>query len=462
VILVSQAAQVLALGLAILFLVHRLLIRHLGAIASAARTTTIGTLTVPVVLARRFHTDIDELDEVVGATNTMRRSLAASYEQLRQVNAALEQDIRRRTDIEAALSDSETRLRTVVDNAPFCISELDGEGRVVLVNRPGLAILGLADDPDAVIGHRCPRLADVAEFERLVEDALGGISGGADITFGGRMFHAQTLPLSVPGSPRHVLVIVQDRTETHRALAEVQRLNDNLEQTVRQRTAEWQVANAELEAFAYSVSHDLRAPLRRVDGFSRILVEEHAAQLDDGARHFLDRIRAGSQAMGQTIDALLNLSRSSRVEMVRTETDLSAIAGRIAADLAARAPDRTVTWRIEPGITVEGDTRLLTLVLENLLGNAWKYSARQPAAEIAFGTETIDGERVFFVSDNGAGFDMAYAESLFKPFSRLHDTDEFEGTGIGLALVDRIIRRHGGRIWAEAAPGRGATFRFAL
>ena len=460
-ILASQTLQMLVLALVIVFLVHRLVIRHLGAIAAVARTTTIGTLGMPVVLARALRDKTDELDDVVAATNTMRRSLAKSYEEISRVNRELERDIERRTAVEAALIDSETRLRIVIDNAPFFIAELEPDGRVVLVNREGQPPFGL-EGMMVEVGKTCPRVAEIPQFAALVTAAVEGTVGAIDIEYADRVFHAQALPLAVPGGPRHALVIVQDRTETHRALTEIRRLNDDLEQRVRQRTAELQMVNSELEAFAYSVSHDLRAPLRRIDGFSRILVEDHGGRLDEDARHYLDRIRAGSQTMGQTIDALLGLSRSARSDMVRTDVDLSAIASRIAAELSARSPARRIDWRIEPGMQVEGDSRLLTAALENLLTNAWKYTGRTDRAEIAFGTETMDGERVFFVTDNGAGFDMEYAESLFKPFTRLHDAEEFEGTGIGLALVDRIIRRHGGRIWADGSPGHGATFRFTL
>jgi light-regulated signal transduction histidine kinase (bacteriophytochrome) len=228
------------------------------------------------------------------------------------------------------------------------------------------------------------------------------------------------------------------------------------------RTAELDAVNKELETFAYSVSHDLRAPLRGMAGFCHALVEDYGERLDETAKDYVRRISAASKRMGRLIDDLLTLSRMTRAEVNRSNVDLSDMAESIAGQLRETEPDRRVEFRIQPGITVEGDGTLLRTVLENLLGNAWKYSSRKPHATIEFGITVNGPAPTYFVRDNGVGFDMAYADKLFKPFQRLHHAAEFEGTGIGLASAANIIRRHGGRIWAEASPGAGTTMRFTL
>jgi signal transduction histidine kinase len=239
-------------------------------------------------------------------------------------------------------------------------------------------------------------------------------------------------------------------------------LNKSLERRVRERTDALEAANAELEAFSYSVSHDLRAPLRALDGFSLALMEDYGGRLDGQAEDYLMRIRAASQRMAQLIDDLLMLSRVTRRDMTPREVDLSAAARAIGEELAGEDPDRRVTFAIAEHMTVTGDAQLLDVALRNLLGNAWKFTSRTPEAEITVGTELREGERAYFVRDNGAGFDARYGDKLFIPFQRLHGEDEFPGTGIGLATVQRIVRRHGGRVWAEGATGKGATVWFTL
>jgi light-regulated signal transduction histidine kinase (bacteriophytochrome) len=221
-------------------------------------------------------------------------------------------------------------------------------------------------------------------------------------------------------------------------------------------------ANKELEAFSYSVSHDLRAPLRAIDGFSEALLVDHGDKLDDEGRHCLARVRAGAQRMSQLIDDLLSLSRIARSPMKREPVDLTAIARRIFGDLSARDPARKVDIIVADGLTGKGDARLVMVLLENLLGNAWKFTSKQPSARVEVASEVRDGESVFLVRDNGVGFDMGYANKLFAPFQRLHSDSEFQGTGVGLATVQRVVTRHRGRIWTDAAPGKGATFFFTL
>jgi signal transduction histidine kinase len=245
---------------------------------------------------------------------------------------------------------------------------------------------------------------------------------------------------------------VADRTH------ELQERNESL----RRNAAELLAANSELDAFAYSVSHDLRAPLRSIDGFSQVLLEDYGTRLDESGRDSLQRVRAASQRMATLIDDLLKLARVTRAEMRTEVVDLSKIAGDIVAELRRSTPERQVDFAIAQGLEARGDPRLLRVVLDNLLRNSWKYTAKQPRPRVEFAAAQENGERVFLVRDNGAGFDMQYADKLFGVFQRLHSDADFEGTGVGLATVRRIINRHGGRIWAESAVDRGATFYFTL
>ena len=228
------------------------------------------------------------------------------------------------------------------------------------------------------------------------------------------------------------------------------------------RTVQLEAANKEMEGFAYSVSHDLRAPLRGIDGWSMALLEDYGDKLDARAQQYLDRIRSETQRMGQLIDDLLQLSRLARGELRREPIDIMALARSIAARLSETHPDRHIEFEIEPGLTVPADPHLMEIALTNLLENAVKFTGQRAQARIEVGRTEEQGQPAFFVRDNGAGFDMAYAGVLFGAFQRLHRATEFPGTGIGLATVQRVIHRHGGRIWAEAQVDRGATFYFTL
>jgi signal transduction histidine kinase len=244
--------------------------------------------------------------------------------------------------------------------------------------------------------------------------------------------------------------------------SQLQQSHEELEQRVIERTTQLEAANKELEAFSYSVSHDLRAPLRGIDGFSQALLEDYEEKLDARGKDYLQRVRVASQRMAQLIDDMLGLSRASRGEMRHEPVDLTGISRSIAAQLQDADTGRHVEFVIAEGLCARGDPRLLQIVLENLIGNAWKFTGKQPTARVEVGVNDNNGRSVYFVRDNGAGFDMTYAEKLFGAFQRLHSAAEFKGTGIGLATVQRIIRRHGGEVWAEGKVGQGAVFYFTL
>jgi light-regulated signal transduction histidine kinase (bacteriophytochrome) len=253
-----------------------------------------------------------------------------------------------------------------------------------------------------------------------------------------------------------------DRELEARAEVEAARGREQLLAQSQHHAAELAAVNKEMESFSYSVSHDLRSPLRAIDGFSQALIEDYADKLDAQGKHALQRVRAGVQRMGLLIDDMLTLSRVTRSEMREEPVDLSAMARSIAAELKRTQPERQVEFAIAPNLRVTGDVRLLQLVIENLLGNAWKFTSKRPKARIEFGVTQHEGKPAFFVRDDGAGFDMTYADKLFQAFQRLHTEADFPGTGVGLVTVRRIVRRHGGEVWAEGQVEKGATFYFTL
>lgn len=355
----------------------------------------------------------------------------------------------------------------LIDSIPGIFFLFDSSGRFLLWNRNLENVLGMS--AEEIAGSHTLALYDEADRDKVRRVTKQVFATGASTTEATLLTkRGERIPYVISGlrievdGKQTVIGLGLDISERKLAEQVIHDLNDTLEQRVRERTAALEASNRELESFSYSVSHDLRAPLRALHGFSHLLEEEYAHRLDSNGLDYLRRIRNASQRMGDLIDDLINLARVSRQELKRGEIDLSQLAGEVAAALAEQAPERSVTWTIAPGITASADPLLMRVALENLLGNAWKFTAKSPGAVIGFGARNIDGATACFVHDNGAGFDPAYADKLFQPFQRLHRPDDFAGTGIGLATVARIVQRHGGRVWAESQPGQGATFWFTL
>jgi PAS domain S-box-containing protein len=308
--------------------------------------------------------------------------------------------------------------------------------------------------------------ADAEQFDRLLANKIEGYSiEKRFVSRTGKVVPTQLVvrcTRKANGEVDYVTAMVEDITERKQREDEIHRLNADLERRVNERTANLVAANKELETFSYSVAHDLRTPLRGVASITRIIEEDYAGHFDNEGKDLMRRVQDAAKKMGELIEGLLKLSRLSRTEVFMGIVDLSALAHAIAATLKAGDPLRQVSFDITPKLEVRGDKALLANLLENLLGNAWKFTAKETAARIELGVAKQDGKPVYFVRDNGAGFDMAFAANLFRPFHRLHNDSEYQGHGIGLATVQRIVQRHGGRIWADAAVGQGTTFYFTL
>ncbi len=362
------------------------------------------------------------------------------------------------------------RLAAIIESSPDAIYRNSPGGIIETWNPGAWKLYGYA--PGEAIGQPISMLASnhrVAEQRELMRRVFAGekLTGFDTVRL---RKDGSTVDISLSLSPildsrgvaTGVACVARDVTGRKRLEQQIRELNATLERRIEERTRQLTESNRELESFSYSVSHDLRAPLRSIDGFSKLLLEESNAQLEETAKDRLRRIRTASGRMAELIDDLLDLSRLGRADMRLEPVGLSTLAEHIAHQLQRSQPERNVRFRIQPGLTVRGDWRLLRVMLENLLENAFKFSAGSDPADIEFGSTRSESEAVFFVRDNGVGFDMQYAGQLFAPFQRLHSRWQFEGTGIGLATVHRIVARHGGRIWAEAEPARGAAFYFTL
>ena len=327
-------------------------------------------------------------------------------------------------------------------------------------------------EESAIVGHRVPEILGEDSFLRVVKPNLDRCFQGETVSFdtsrevsglGSRFIEVQYSPCRASdGSVSAAAVSIRDITERKQAEAALAAAYSELERRVAERTAELSVANQELERFADAVSHDLRAPLRGIDGWSQAVLEDCGPQLDEQGHTYLKKVRSETQRMGELIDGLLELSRVIRAPMTRDTADLTAMAQEIEATLRAGEPGRAVDFVVAPGLVVQGDAVLLRAVLQNLLHNAWKFTGKRPRARIEVGCTSEQGQTVYHVRDDGAGFEMRYAGKLFAPFERLHSLEEFPGTGVGLATVQRIIHRHGGKMWATAQVDQGATFYFTL
>lgn len=416
----------------------------------------------------RRHDEIGKLGQSLEIT---RQSLHSLFAELESKNKELEADIQQRKQIEHALRASEDRYRRLVESTNVVPWEANpAEWRFTYVGPQAETLLGYPlhiwysegfltsylHQDDRHLAYKL--FTETQEKENTIEFECRMLGANGKTVW--VMLVATILPDEA--GERHLQGYLIDISARKSTEIELNHYRNHLEELVEQRTKALAAANKELEAFSYSVSHDLRAPLRSVDGFSQVLLEDYADKLDDAGRQYLGRIRRATQNMSNLIDDLLNLSKLTRSEVNTQPVNLSELATEVVQELRQNEPEREVAINIMPNLITDADPKLVRVALQNLLANAWKFTARSPQAEIKFGATHIDGQNAFYVSDNGAGFDMAYADKLFGAFQRLHSPQEFEGNGVGLAIVQRIIHRHNGRVWAKGAPGQGATFYFTL
>ncbi|HEX7926021.1 MAG TPA: PAS domain S-box protein [bacterium] len=398
--------------------------------------------------------DISEHVLTQEALQANNRALALLNRELEAFKTRLESEVAERRV-------AEQRAQQVFDLAPHAMVIVDGDGRLRQANSQTLAWFGykreeLLGQPVEMLSPERFRTGHPGLRNGYMAAPSVRPMGTGRALFGRRKDGSEfpvDISLSALQTPDGVQAIAAIADMSDRKLAE---------EALRASNQALEVANRELETFAYSASHDLRQPVRTLTGFTQILMEDYAPKLDAEGRNYLERIQRAGVRMGQLIDALLELSRISRAELKRQPVDLSEIAKEIAAELAQGHPERRMDLAVTPGLSAAADPRLMRALLTNLLGNAWKFTGKAEHPRVEFTVEPHEGRQAFLVRDNGAGFDMKYAEKLFGAFQRLHGVDEFPGTGIGLATAQRIVRRHGGTIWATGAVGKGASFYFTI
>jgi PAS domain S-box-containing protein len=394
----------------------------------------------------------------------LRSQLEREAQERRRLEAHVEDRTRDLEKSKAELQETLAAFQGLFQQAAVGIAQVDLDGKYVRVNQKICDMLGYSEDE--LLGH--------AVFEFVHPDHIpdaqekyGALFRGDIQTFtvekryvrkDGTIIWGKRSTAAVKGpngKVKYAVSVLEDITEKRRS-------RDELEALVEQRTSELVSANKELETFSYSVSHDLRAPLRGMDGFSQALLEDYESSFDETGKRYLRYIREGTQQMGRVIDDILNLSRISRAEVHRETVDVSKLAEAVVEALKFQESQRQVEVRIAPEMSEEADPGLVKILLDNLVGNAWKFTSKQALAQIEIGRKKESDETIYFVKDNGAGFDMAYVHKLFGAFQRLHNVQDFKGTGIGLATARRIVQKHKGRIWAESQPGDGAVFYFTL
>lgn len=384
---------------------------------------------------------------------------------LAKANEELSDEVAQRAKTEERLQEANQVLKAVIQCSPVAIVTLDLEGNVTLWNAAAERIFGWTEEE--VIGKRNPLVPPgyEKEFQNIVSRVLQGQTVDnvetRRLRKDGALIDTSVSAAPLFGARGNIVgatAALADISERKRSEEEIRALTTELEQ----HAAQLESTNRELESFSYSVSHDLRAPLRAIDGFAHALVEDCSEKLDESANHYLKKIRTAITQMAALIDALLALSRVTRSELRSEPVNLSELSQRVAGEIQLREPNRCAEFVIEEGLVVTGDPLLLRVVIENLLNNAWKFTSKHPSARIEVSALREPKRTVYFVRDDGAGFDMAYSGNLFGPFQRLHHRSEFEGTGVGLATVQRIIHRHGGKVWAEGIVEKGATFYFTL
>ncbi len=462
--------------------VNKLFLQNLSGLGLAAVIALIlAWLFAQFSILRPVNTLVDTTKWLAAGDLSSRTKLSHGAGELNQLAHAfdemavsLEKRQAQAEHAEKALLASETRLKAIIDSALDAIVTMDENGLITGWNVRAEAVFGWS--AAEVIGHSMSTTIIPPQHRQAHQRGLARfLSAGEGPILNQRLEitalhrNGDEFPVELAVTPIRLSsswlfsAFIRDITQRRRAEAEIRKLNAELEERVKQRTAQLEAANKELETFSYSVSHDLRAPLRGIDGFSQALLEDCGDKLDDNGKKHLDRIRNASQHMGELVDDLLKLSRLTRSDVWYELVDLSRLAEMIATELRNAEPDRQAEFIIQKELKASGDRRLLQVVLENLVNNAWKFTSQIPHARIEFGAlKQAPNEVVYFLRDNGAGFDMVYVHKLFAAFQRLHGVADFPGNGIGLATVQRIVQRHGGRVWAEAMVGQGATFYFTL